>query len=62
MSDDRFEQILRNFMATDMRGVQIKGINTIVAELLEEIVKEKNLPIEVLEKRNVIYFKRTDLQ
>lgn len=61
MSEDRFEQVLRNFLNADMKQAQIQGMISIVAELLVEIVKEKELPIEVLEKRNVIYFKRTDI-
>jgi len=55
------EQVLRNFMRSGMKAAKIGGLPEVLRDMLEEISKENDLPIEVLERRNVIYFKRTDL-
>jgi hypothetical protein len=53
-------QVLENFIDSGMRGAKIQGMAEILAEMFQAIVKERGFPIEVLEKRNTIYFRRTD--
>jgi hypothetical protein len=54
------EAVLRNFLNSGMKAAQIRGLTEVLRDMLEQIAKENMLPIEVLERRNVIYFRRTD--
>ena len=58
---DQLLTVLTNFMRADMKQAQIRGLTEVLKEMLQDTAKENSLPIEVLERRNVIYFKRTDL-
>jgi len=59
--NDPLLDALNNFQRTGMKQARIAGLSQLIRDMLLALVKEHSLPIEVLERRNVIYFKRTDL-
>lgn len=51
---DPFEQLGREFLASEFKGVEISNI----AETIQEIMNNADLPVVVLERRNKFYLVR----
>lgn len=54
--DTTIVNILQEFLKTGYKAAKVDGLR----DILQKVARDNNLPIEVFERRNVIYMMRTD--
>jgi hypothetical protein len=55
---DTILSILHEFIDSGYKGVKVDGMR----EIIQEVANKYELPVEVLERRNVLYLRRTDVE